>query len=151
MSAVTSTNVNQILSDQLDKFQSILLDRQLEGWALFNWATEYVDSIKEYWNLEHILFLFYSANYYSKDIFEYIIEDAERWGLPQPSEVIEILKLPDAYELLSSSDTRERFEFNHTAFWISVECWANELAEHILTNSWIILNVDLMNRMIDYK
>lgn len=40
---------------------------------------------------------------------------------------------------------------NHTCFEICVDVGAVELAEHILTNSRIILNQKWMTKMIDYE
>lgn len=65
------------------------------------------------------------------------------------SEISEILKISNNYDILCDPLSKERFKLNNLAFSITVNLNAVKLSEHILTNSKIILSADLMLKMIE--
>lgn len=97
-----------------------------------------------------MLFLYLTANYFEKDIFKVIVKNIKMDELKvTESELSEILKKHNAFELLSNHQTKERKILNNRAFFVAVFLNMVKLAEQILTNSMIVLSTELMVRMIE--
>jgi len=60
--------------------------------------------------------------------------------MPEPESLINLLREGQLFEKLANTDSQLRNLLNHSCFEICVDTGAVELAEHILTNSKIILN-----------
>jgi len=115
----------------------MILDEKLESERLL-W--DFIDNVCDGWTKEWVLYLYYSANYYKKEAFLHIIRLVEDNGLPQVEPIMNLLLEANIYEKLSDAESKQRFILNHEAFTICVQMFATEMAEHILTNSLIILN-----------
>ncbi|CAI2363473.1 unnamed protein product [Moneuplotes crassus] len=108
----------------------------------------YYDSDR--WRMECVLFLYYAVNYLNKDIFKVITKNIKKDELRiTESEICEILKQRNAFELLSNYRSKERSMLNNRAFFVSVYLNAEKMSEQILTNSNIVLSTQLMLRMIE--
>jgi hypothetical protein len=94
---------------------------------------------------DFVLYLYMAANYYQRSLFFNILDFVEAERPPIPEEIMNIIGKRNLYQILSDQFSKDRNILNHVCFRLCVELKANSLAEHILTNSVIILNQDIMN------
>ena len=81
-----------------------------------------------------------------KEIVKHI--DIDELKITEP-DLAEILKNKNSFKLFGNYRTKERGVLNNRAFFVAVFLNIVKLAEHILTNSKIILSTELMSKMIE--
>ena len=67
---------------------------------------DFIDQNCEDWGKEYVLYLYYAANYYKRECFFYIVKKIDDLSLPQVEQVMELLREPKAYEVLSDHESK---------------------------------------------